>query len=130
MLESHFLLNEESMWAALTCLALMGVDVVTGFIGAWVNHNLSSAKMREGIGHKALLVLLLVAAWLVNYQFPIYLPAAAYVVVMEVVSITENVCEAYPSLKGSKLAELFNSLGKDERKEDGTNGKPEQDSDR
>ena len=48
-------LTEAQSWAIGAAVAFMCMDMLTGFIGAVINKCVSSSKMREGIGHKALL---------------------------------------------------------------------------
>ena len=49
-------LTDPQVWAIGLACVLMLMDIVTGFIGAIIKGNVSSAKMREGLGHKALLL--------------------------------------------------------------------------
>ena len=48
-------LTEPQVWAIAIACAFMVMDILTGFIGAVINGNVSSAKMRVGLGHKILL---------------------------------------------------------------------------
>ena len=88
--------------------------------------DVSSTKMREGIGHKALLIIVIIAAVLVQtfslhigdmgWSFPLIVPCCVYIIVMEVTSVMENVKSAYPGLDGTPLMQLF------DRVDDVTNG--------
>lgn len=118
MFDDKLLLTPDALWVAIVCLCLMALDIVSGFSAAWVKGELSSTKMREGMVHKGMIIVLMCAGWIVNYAFPIYLPACGYIMVMEAVSITENVIEANPSMKDTPLARLFLDLGKKNEKEE------------
>lgn len=109
--------TEPELWAVIAAHAMMAMDVVTGFAGAVVTKTVSSTKMREGIGHKAMLMLLVVLAVLVQtfslhigdmgWSIPLIVPVCVYIVVMEVASVVENCVTAYPDLKDSPLVRLF-----------------------
>lgn len=109
--------TEPELWAVIAACAMMAMDVVTGFTGAVVTKTVSSTRMREGIGHKAMLVLLIVLAVLVQtfslhigdmgWSIPLIIPVCVYIVVMEVASVVENCVRAYPDLKDSPLVRLF-----------------------
>lgn len=81
-------------WILLLPCALIALDVVTGLVNAWVKHNFKSFKMREGLGRKFGEVMILVVGELlsVGLQLPPYVMAgfSAYIMLMEVVSIFEN----------------------------------------
>lgn len=109
--------TEPEIWAVMGAFLMMVLDVVSGFAGALVQGKVSSTKMREGLGHKAMLVLLIVLAVFVQalslhigdmgWSVPLILPVCVYIVVMEVASVVENVTDAYPSLKDSPIVKLF-----------------------
>lgn len=73
---------------------LMAVDIATGFIGAWIAHDIKSSKLREGIGHKCgELVMLIVPDFLsrtIELPQSITTFIACYIIVMEIISIVEN----------------------------------------
>lgn len=110
--------TEPELWAVIAAFIMMVMDIVTGFAGAVVTGTISSTKMREGIGHKAMLVLLVVLAVLVQtfslhigdmgWTIPLIVPVCVYIVVMEVASVVENCVVAYPDLKDSPIVRLFN----------------------
>ena len=109
--------TEPELWAVAAAFIMMVMDIVTGFAGAVVTGTISSTKMREGIGHKAMLVLLVVLAVLVQtfslhigdmgWTIPLIVPVCVYIVVMEVASVVENCVSAYPDLKDTPLVRLF-----------------------
>ncbi|UWI18481.1 MAG: holin family protein [Bacteriophage sp.] len=118
-------LSEQMLWAIVACLVMMVFDIITGFIAAWENKNINSTKMREGLFHKGTLILLIILAWIcelfvmhvpeLGISVPLVIPACVIIFAMELVSITENVAEANPDLKGSKLLQLFKIADDTER---------------
>lgn len=109
--------SNEIFWAVIACVTLMIFDLVTGFIGAWKNKNINSTKMREGIFNKSALVLVIMLAILcevfiikipgIGVSVPLVIPACVIIITMEVISITENIAEINPTLRDSKLLQLF-----------------------
>lgn len=99
--------------------ALICLDVVTGMVGAIVNQELSSSKIREGIAHKFTYVVLIVLAEVlsmvtryVNIGFDctaIVVGVCVLIILSEVTSILENCCKINPQLAGSNLSKLFPS---------------------
>lgn len=122
--------SEPELWAIGAALVMMLMDILSGFVGAVVRGDVSSTKMREGIGHKALLVIVIIAAVLVQtftlhigdmgWSFPLIVPCCVYIIVMELTSVLENVCEAYPALNNTALMRLFERVdaGTDEKGDD------------
>ena len=95
-------------WQAGATLIFMVADIITGLIQAVINKNLDSQKMREGILRKALLILIVILSFVAQYAFNI--PAISkvvciYIIVMEVISIFENLKKAGVDL--GKLGEIL-----------------------
>lgn len=95
-------------WQAGATLIFMVADIVTGLIQAVINKNLDSQKMREGILRKALLILIVILSFVAQYAFNI--PAISkvvclYLIIMEVISIFENLKKAGVDL--GKLGEIL-----------------------
>lgn len=95
-------------WQAGATLIFMVADIITGLIQAVINKNLDSQKMREGILRKALLILVVILSFISQYAFNI--PAISkvvciYIIVMEVISIFENLKKAGVDL--GKLGEIL-----------------------
>lgn len=120
-------LSAEEMWLMAGACLLMLIDVVTGLLQAWMSHGYQSSKMREGLGHKIVLVLYIVLAVViqaivqhvgdVGWTVPMVYAVSLYIVVMEVSSIVENLANAYPELKQTKLLSFF--ANSQSQKEDG-----------
>ena len=96
----------------VVALCFHGIDLVTGLIGAVKNHELKSAKMRDGIFKKLGFVLCYVLALLVDTQqdvIGLHLDAKilpliiVYSVTTEIVSIIENIARINPDLLPDKL---------------------------
>ena len=96
--------------------AFIVLDFVTGLAKAMATGTFNSAKMRTGLWHKASLVLVIALGVLVDYaqvymDLGVSLPVAgavcAYISLMEISSVLENVCEINPDLMPAKLVELF-----------------------
>lgn len=110
-------LTEPQAWAIGGALAFMVMDVVTGFVAATIRHDVSSAKMRAGLGHKALLVCLIVLALMLEvagahitglgFSGVTTVGVCVYIIVMEVASCCENVCSACPELRDTPLMRVF-----------------------
>lgn len=109
--------DEAQAWAIGLACVLMLMDFVTGFVGAVVRGDVSSSKMREGLGHKALLLCVIALAVIVEagaqhvaglgFGGVTVTVVCAYIAVMEVASCMENVCAAYPELRDTPLMRVF-----------------------
>lgn len=84
----------EGGWIMLIPVTLMGIDVLTGVIHAWATGHLKSYKMREGLGRKfgEIMILFIGQLFTAGMNFPFYLLSAfsLYIILMEIVSICEN----------------------------------------
>lgn len=111
-------LTDTQQWGIILACIMMCADVLVGFIGAIIQHNISSTKMREGILHKILMLILIFLCLIIEiaashmFKLPYDIPTCevicGYVVVMELASIIENISTAYPEFAKSDLAKLFN----------------------
>lgn len=117
-----FLTDTQSWSIALACVMMIS-DVVVGFIVAIINEELSSTKMRKGLLHKALMLVLIFVclaievgishAVVLPYDVPTCEVVCGYIVIMELISVLENIAKGYPVLKDSALFKLFNLSNKD-----------------
>lgn len=84
----------ERYWILLLPAIMMAADILTGWIQATINGTWDSTKMRKGLYRKSgeLLVILLAYFIYIAINFPIDIPAfiAVYIVVMELISVCEN----------------------------------------
>lgn len=106
-------------WAAIWApLVLIALDFATGYIGACLRRERDSGKMREGGGHKAAEIACILAALAVDGALVldvkfVYL-VSGYIMLMEIVSILENVKkmlgEKTPSAVDHTIDELTDEL--------------------
>ena len=116
-------LSEAQTWSILLACVMMCADVVVGFIQAAINTQLSSTKMRQGLLHKVLILILIFVCLAIEvgightvklpYDIPTCEVVCGYVIVMELVSILENIARGYPEFADSQLFKLFNLDSKD-----------------
>jgi len=87
-----------SYWIFLLPLICAAADVITGWIQATVNGVWDSTKMRKGLFRKAGELLVVVLAYVICKALIIPMDVtncvAAYVVIMELVSVLENLDQA------------------------------------
>ena len=87
-----------SYWLFLLPLICAAADVITGWIQATVNGTWDSTKMRKGLFRKAGELLVVVLAYVICKALIIPMDVtncvAAYIVIMELVSVLENLDQA------------------------------------
>lgn len=120
-------LSEAQTWSILLACVMMCADVVVGFIQAAINNQLSSTKMRQGLLHKVLILILIFVCLAIEvgightvklpYDIPTCEVVCGYVIVMELVSILENIGRGYPQFEDSQLFKLFNLNDKNKEQE-------------
>ena len=97
-----------TFWQVGTTLFFMLGDIISGVVSAVILKNLDSQKMREGLLRKVLLILIVLLGFVVGGAFKITFVSKAvciYIIVMESISILENVKKAGIDL--GKLGELL-----------------------
>lgn len=80
-------------WVFILPLALMILDVITGYYNAWENKMISSTRMRDGLGKKCAELCYVAVGALFNFAFgvsAIMYFLTIYVCYMELVSLAEN----------------------------------------
>ena len=112
-------ITDAQVWAFACVFVFMMCDIISGFLQAVVNHNVQSVKIREGIVHKASIALIIFAVYALeltaSHVAALHIdgrgtvPVCVIVILMELVSIWENVCSANPELKNSPLGKLLES---------------------
>ena len=89
--ELHY---SHTYWIFLLPLVMIATDVVSGWIQATINSTWDSTKMRKGLFRKGGEMMVVVVAWLVGIAIPLDFNIAfffsIYIVLMEAVSIIEN----------------------------------------
>lgn len=121
----HFVNFWAALWAPILLIVL---DFATGYIGACLRGERSSSKMREGGGHKAAEIACILAALVVDGSLMlsvkfVYL-VSAYIMLMEIVSILENVKKMLgrkaPNIVDHTLDHLKDELYDDEEHDNKT----------
>lgn len=116
-------ITEAQEWAVGIACLLIAMDWVTGTAKGVVTKTLSSAVMREGLMHKAMELVVIALAFVLElagthivglpFSGVTVVAACTYVIVMEVSSILENVAAVNPQLRESPLFRLFQHDGGD-----------------
>lgn len=103
------------IWQIVTPLIFSCFDVITGYIQSIINKNTDSTKMRNGLLHKCLIVLVLIGSFIIEYAFNLHIVSVSvciYICIMEITSILENLKKAGLDFK---FMEYLNS-GKEDSK--------------
>lgn len=96
---------------------LVLIDYITGVINAAMQGELSSKRMREGLGHKFAYLAVICVALIVEYgsdyinlgiELPVFIPVCVGICLIEITSIMENCAKINPDLKGSNILNIFN----------------------
>lgn len=114
------MLTESQTWAILLACVMMICDVLTGFVGACIRHDVSSSKMREGLGHKILVLVMIAMACVlgvglshvsgINVTIPSTEVVCGYVIIMELASVLENVKKAWPEFSTTNLFKSYQKI--------------------
>lgn len=96
---------------------LVLIDYVTGVVNAIMHGELSSEKMRQGLGHKFAYLAVICVALIVEYgsayidlglELPVFVPVCVGICLIEITSIMENCVKINPELSGSNILNIFN----------------------
>ncbi len=117
------MMTEGQLWAIIIAFVMMMLDIASGFIGACIRHDIQSSKMRDGLGHKMLLVIIIAASYVLNVGFgyvtstniniPSVETVCVLIVVMEISSIIENIGAAWPEFSSTRLYQYFENAMKE-----------------
>ena len=117
----------QESWGIVFALVFIFADVVVGTVCAFGTGSWNSTKMRQGIFHKVLEVLILALAVITQpavalvsgLQLPgvIVLPVCCALILMEIGSCLENIGEANPDLQASGIFKIFSNKSYDSSKE-------------
>lgn len=123
-----YVISDAQFWGVVLACVMMCADVLTGFIAAVINNDVSSTKMRKGLLHKVLTLILIFACLAIEialahmvvlpYDIPTCEVVCGYVVVMELASVLENIGKGNPDFAGSAVFRLFNLGNKNDDTED------------
>ena len=95
-------------WQIMTPLLFSMIDIVSGLIQAIINKSVDSQKMRVGLLHKTLLILIILMGFTLDFTFNINFVSKSiciFVIAMEIISITENMKKA-----GLNIGKITNIL--------------------
>lgn len=118
-----YLMKEIDPTVVVIALLLMGLDILLGLAGAVKDHDVQSAKMREGLWHKCGSIGLIVLAYILEVAidhvdlgivFPGVIVVCAYIILMEVGSCLENLVVLNPELKNNPIMRVFATKEDDE----------------
>lgn len=108
--------TEEETWLSVAVFIFIIIDYITGVINAALKNSISSRKMREGLGHKATYIILLSVCYIIDaiqLNTELNLPTKLFPIVscgillIELTSIIENICEINPELKQANFMYIF-----------------------
>lgn len=109
--------NPAAQVAIAAVLLLILLDVIAGFTGAAVTKTISSKKMREGLLHKFMEMVLVVLADIIDGALlggfdilggnPLLIATCAYIAFMEVSSILEIVGKYNPDIADGGILSIF-----------------------
>lgn len=109
-------MTETLFYEILTVLVFVIMDYVTGIVGAVMHGNLSSTKMRKGLGHKFAYLCVFFIAWFIDFEMghidigfhsaltPI---VTTGIVFIELSSIIENIGKINPELAQAEFMRIF-----------------------
>lgn len=119
---------ETLFYEILAVLVFTSLDYITGVINAVMHGELSSTKMREGLGHKFAYLCTFFVAWFIDFEmghidlgFHTALTPLVTVgiVLIELSSIIENIGKINPELSQAKFMKIFTDYnGKDDNNGD------------
>lgn len=111
--------NNTTLWTLGAVLFFIAMDYLTGILKAGVQHNISSAKMREGLMHKLAYILILILSQAIdifNIHTQLSLPlnvlavTSAGISLIELTSIVENLCEINPEIANKSFMKIFDTV--------------------
>lgn len=120
-------MTETLFYEILAVLVFIIMDYVTGIIGAVMHGNLSSTKMREGLGHKFAYLCVFFIAWFIDFEMkhidigfhsaltPI---VTIGIVLIELSSIVENIGKINPQLAQAEFMKVFTDYNKEKNNDD------------
>lgn len=92
------------------------IDYITGVVNAIMHGELSSKRMRQGLGHKFAYLAVIGVALIVEYgsdyvnlgiELPVFVPVCVSICLIEITSIMENCVKINPELSDSNIFNIF-----------------------
>lgn len=128
---------EQYMVVGLPCV-MMAVDVITGYIAAMFNNSVDSTRLKKGLYGKLGEVVAIIVGFIAQYailvfgdvplgfqvDMPIGITVCAYIFLMELISVIENIGCMNPAI-GEKMVDVLGidpgkvNLGKVKEESDG-----------
>lgn len=108
--------DTSDVWALIAVLFFVVTDYITGLVKAIMAGNLSSKRMREGLGHKFTYLALILVAYMIDtvgahvdlgLPMHVYLVTVGGICLIELTSILENITEINPELKDAPFMQVF-----------------------
>lgn len=115
-------MTETLFYEILAVLVFVIMDYITGIIAAIMHKNLSSTKMREGLGNKFAYLCVFFIAWFIDFEMshidigfhstltPI---VTVGIVLIELSSIIENIGKINPELAQAEFMKIFTDHDKE-----------------
>ena len=105
-------------------LIFVAFDTISGLIKAFATNTFTSTKVKEGIFHKAALILIIIMSAAIDilsgfipsmpFTVPLTQGCCLLIIGMECMSVLENVCAINPALKDSALIKRLLPTNEDE----------------
>lgn len=109
-------MTQADIWCTIAVTFFIVTDYITGIVKAIMRDNLSSEKMRKGLGHKFAYFILVLVAWFIdeiNLHVDLGLPVSVFICtvggicLIELTSILENVTAINPELADAPFMRIF-----------------------
>lgn len=123
LLDTFHFTNE--VWAIMIPIILMGIDILTGIVNAWIKGEIKSSKLREGLAKKfgEISVIVIGEVFVIGFGLSSILAdgISIYLIIMELISICENLDKLgvpIPKFIKKALAEANDKINEDNKKND------------
>lgn len=109
-------MTESDTWCAIAVLFFIATDYITGTIKAIMKGDLSSQKMRTGLGRKLTYLILVLTAWFIdtvnthvslNFPINVFICTVSGICLIELTSILENITAINPELENTPFMNIF-----------------------
>lgn len=109
-------MTETLFYESLAVFGFIVMDYITGIVNAIMHKNLSSTKMREGLGHKFTYLCVFFIAWFIDFEMShidigfhsALTPTVTIgIVFIELSSIIENIGKINPELTQAEFMKIF-----------------------
>ena len=120
-------MTETLFYEILAVLVFTIMDYVTGVIGAVMHGNLSSTKMREGLGHKFAYLCVFFIAWFIDFEMKhidigfhsLLTPIVTMgIILIELSSLIENIGKINPELTQAEFMKIFTNYHEENNSDD------------